>query len=92
VQVPGAILGGSSMITCDEFMADMGNYLEGDVAFELRQQLEFHLSHCQTCQVVYDSTLKTIRIVTDSRSFDLPEAAAKPIRDKIMARIRRAPA
>ena len=77
------------MITCDEFMEELGNYLEGDVAFEVRRQLEHHLSHCQTCQVVYDSTLKTVKIVTDSGSFDLPEVAARPIRDKIMARIRK---
>ncbi len=77
------------MITCDEFMAELGNYLEGDIAMEVRRQLESHLSHCQTCQVVYDSTRKTIKIVTDSGSFDLPEAAARPIRDKIMARIRK---
>jgi predicted anti-sigma-YlaC factor YlaD len=76
------------MITCDEFMADLGNYLEGDVAGEVRQQLEDHLSHCQTCQVVYDSTLKTVKIVTASGSFDFPELAARPIREKIMARIR----
>jgi hypothetical protein len=77
------------MITCDEFMAELGNYLERDVAYEVRRQLEHHLSHCQTCQVVYDSTLKTVKIVTDSGSFDLPEVAARPIRDKIMARIRK---
>ena len=79
------------MITCDEFMAELGNYVEGDVALEVRQQLEHHLSHCQTCQVVYDSTLKTVKIVTDSGSFDLPELVARPIREKIMARIRNAP-
>ena len=77
------------MITCDEFMAELGNYLERDVALEVRRQLESHLAHCQTCQVVYDSTLKTIKIVTDSGSFDLPDANALPIRDKIMARIRK---
>ena len=77
------------MITCDEFMAELGNLLEGDVALEVRQQLERHLSHCQTCQVVYDSTLKTVKIVTDSGSFDLPEVAARSIRDDIMARIRK---
>ena len=77
------------MITCDEFMAELGNYLEGDVALEVRRQLEGHLSHCQTCQVVYDSTRKTIKIVTDSGSFDLPEATALPIKEKIMARIRK---
>jgi hypothetical protein len=76
------------MITCDEFMAELGDYLDEDVAAEVRQGLEHHRSHCQTCQVIYDSTLKTVKIVTDSGSFDLPEGVAKPIRAKIMARIR----
>ena len=69
-------------------MAAIGDYLEGDVATEVRLQLEAHLSHCTTCQVVYDSARKTVRVLTDSGSFDLPEAAATPITKRIMARIR----
>ena len=80
------------MIGCDEFMAAFGDYLEGDVAAEVRQKLESHLSHCQTCRVIYDTSRKTLRIVTDSGSFDIPESASKLIREKIMARIRRGPA
>jgi len=77
------------MITCDEFMVELGSYLEGDAAVEVRQQLEGHLSHCQTCQVVYDSTRKTVKIVTESDSFDLPDAAVKAIAGRIMTRLRR---
>jgi len=80
------------MITCDEFMAEFGDYLEGDVTGEVRQQLEGHLAQWRTCQVVYDSTRKTIKIVTDSGSFDLPEAAVKLSAAKILARIRNDPA
>jgi len=69
-------------------MAAIGDYLEGDVAAEVRLQLETHLSHCAQCQVVYDSARKTVRVVTDSGYFDLPEAAARPITEKIMAKIR----
>lgn len=69
-------------------MAEIGNYLEGDVAAEVRLQLESHLAHCQTCQVVYDSTRKTLKIVTDSGSFDLADGASKPIVAKVMAKIR----
>jgi predicted anti-sigma-YlaC factor YlaD len=76
------------VISCDQFMSAFGDYLEGDIADEVRHQLDSHLGHCRTCQVIYDSFRKTLRILTDSGSFDLPEAAAKPIRDKIMARIR----
>jgi predicted anti-sigma-YlaC factor YlaD len=77
------------VISCDQFMAAFGDFLEGDVAEEIRHQLEHHLGHCKTCQVIYDTSRKTLRIITDSGSFDLPEAAAKPIREKIMDRIRK---
>ena len=69
-------------------MAEIGNYLEGDVADEVRHQLEHHLSHCQTCTILVDSSRKTLKIVTDTGSFDLPEAAFRPIAERIMARIR----
>lgn len=76
------------MITCADFMAEIGNYLEGDVADEVRHQLEQHLSHCQTCTVLVDSSRKTLKIVTDTGTFDLPESTFRPIAEKIMARIR----
>ena len=76
------------MISCADFMAAIGEYLEGDVAAEVRVRLEAHLSHCSTCQVVYDSARKTVRVLTESGSFDLPESACKPITERIMARIR----
>jgi len=76
------------LINCADFMAEIGNYLEGDVAEEVRLQLEHHLSHCQTCTVLVDSIRKTVRIVTDTGSFDLPEATFRPIAERIMSRIR----
>ncbi len=79
------------MITCEQLIAELGSYLQGDVAIEVRRQVET-TSCCQTCRVIYDSTCKTMKIVTDSGSFDLSAAAAKPIKDKIMARIRNKPA
>jgi hypothetical protein len=76
------------LITCADFMAEIGNYLEGDVADEIRHQLEQHLSHCQTCTVLVDSSRKTLKIVTDTGTFDLPESTFRPIAERIMARIR----
>ena len=76
------------MISCSDFMAEIANYLDGEVADEVRVQLEHHLSHCQSCTVLVDSTRKTLKIVTDTGSFDLPEVAFKPIGESIMARIR----
>jgi hypothetical protein len=76
------------VISCADFMTEIGNYLEGDVAAEVRAQLEQHLAHCRTCTVLVDSTRKTLKIVTDSGSFDLPAEAFKPVGEQIMARLR----
>jgi hypothetical protein len=69
-------------------MADFGDYFENEVAADLRREMESHISHCPTCQVVCDSTSKTVRIVTDSGSFYLSPEAAEPLVARIMARIR----
>ena len=76
------------MITCDEFFAEFGDYLESRVPPEVRQELELHLSQCRACHVLYDSTRKTVKIVTDSSSFELPKDVADSITDRVMAKIR----
>jgi hypothetical protein len=76
------------LISCTEFIAEIGNLLDKDVASELRSHLEGHLAHCRTCQVIYDSARKTLQIVTDAGCFDLPETAIKPVVDTVMAKVR----
>ena len=77
------------MITCDEFFAEFGDYLENRIPPEVRRELELHLSQCRACHVLYDSTRKTVKIVTDSSSFELPKDVADSITDSVMAKIRR---
>ncbi len=76
------------MISCQDFITELGNLLDKELGAEIRVQLEAHLAHCNTCQVLYDSTRKTLRIVTDSGSFEYPEPIAEPLVSKIMDRIR----
>jgi predicted anti-sigma-YlaC factor YlaD len=78
------------VISCADFLAELGNYLEGEVATLVRLQLENHLAHCAMCRVVYDSSRKALRIVTESESFDLPEEMIRPVAENIMAKIREA--
>lgn len=77
------------MITCDEFFAEFGDYLENHVSPEVRQEVELHVSQCRTCQVLYDSARKTLKIVTDSSSFDLPENVTELIIDRLIEKLRR---
>ena len=79
------------MITCEEFFAEFADYLENQVSMEVRQELELHLSQCRACHVLYDSTRKTIRIVSESNSFELPQNIFDPIIDRVMAKLRTDP-
>jgi hypothetical protein len=66
----------------------MGNLLDDDVSPELRAHLESHLAECKTCGVLYDSTRKTIRILTETEAFELPAGRLASATSDIMARIR----
>lgn len=79
------------MITCEEFFAEFGDYLEEQVSREVREELELHLSQCRACHVLYDSTRKTVRIVSESNSFELPQNIFDPIIERLMAKLRTDP-
>ena len=79
------------MITCDEFFAEFADYLENQISPEVRQELESHLSQCRACHVLYDSTRKTIKIVSESNSFELSQNVFDPIIDRVMAKLRSDP-
>jgi len=76
------------MITCEEFFSEFADYLENQVSPEIRQELELHLSQCRACHVLYDSTRKTVKIVSESDSFELPQNVFDPIIDRVMAKLR----
>ena len=76
------------MYSCQDLIAELSNLVDDDVAVDVREKLGEHLSHCRTCQVLYDSTRRTIRIVTDTGSFELPESVGKRIRQNVMTKIR----
>ena len=76
------------MITCEEFFSEFGDYLENHVSPEVREELEEHLSRCRACHVLYDASRKTVKIVTESSSFELPESISGPIVDRVMAKLR----
>jgi hypothetical protein len=79
------------MITCEEFFAEFADYLENQVSPEVRQELELHLSECRACHVLYDSTRKTVKIVSESNSFELPQKVFDPIMNRVIAKLRNDP-
>jgi hypothetical protein len=76
------------MITCEEFLTEFGEYLENQVSPGVRKELELHISQCRACRVLYDSSRKTVKLVTESSSFELPQSACDSIIDRVMSKLR----
>jgi anti-sigma factor RsiW len=60
------------MVSCKTVIANLTNYLDGDLEPEMRQKIEKHLRGCHRCTAVYDSTRKMLVITGDERIFDIP--------------------
>ena len=68
-------------ITCQSFLDDLSDYIDGDVAEELRVTFEAHLAKCPNCWVVFDETQRTVEIV---QRFDC-HPLAESVKDRLMA-------
>jgi anti-sigma factor (TIGR02949 family) len=79
------------VFSCEDVRAALGDYIDGDVSPDIRRELETHLAECRTCQVLYDTTRKTLRIVTDVGSFEVPEAISERLITRIMAGLTASP-
>jgi predicted anti-sigma-YlaC factor YlaD len=64
------------MLSCEEVLANLSDYFDGECSAELRAQLEDHISKCRRCRVVFDSTGKTLKILVDVEPFEVPLAVS----------------
>jgi predicted anti-sigma-YlaC factor YlaD len=76
------------MFSCEDVLAGLSDYLDNELTGALRKQVEEHMVHCRTCRAVYDSTRKTLRIITESGSFELSEDVSSRVASSIRAKIR----
>src|SRR5664279_2878461 len=60
------------VLNCKHVWDQISNYIEGDVAPELREAIEEHLAHCRHCAAVLDSTRNILYLIADDRTFALP--------------------
>ena len=76
------------MFSCEDVLAELSDYLDDELTAGLRKQVEEHMLHCRTCRAIYDSTRKTLRIVTESGSFELSPDVSTRVASSIRAKIR----
>lgn len=62
----------TTTMSCREVLEQLSEYLDGEVAENLRNAIEEHLRRCHRCTVVFDTTKQTLRIVRDVEPFEVP--------------------
>jgi anti-sigma factor RsiW len=70
------------LLTCNQFLEELSEYLDEDVQGGLREELEAHLKGCPNCWVVADTTRKTLRIYKGME--------AEPLSNELEARLMKA--
>jgi len=70
-------------VTCKEFVAMLDDVLDSQVSEEVRAEFEQHMQGCAHCEVVYNTTRKTIQIYRSHELYELPTS----LRDRLHAAI-----
>ncbi len=61
------------MVSCKKVLAELSNYIDGDLEPGLRKQTENHIRWHHRCSVLADSTRKMLYIVGDERIFEVSD-------------------
>lgn len=61
-------------MTCEELLAMLNEYVDGDAAPGVCAAFEEHLAGCNPCQVVVDNIRGTIALYREGERYPLPQA------------------
>jgi len=70
-------------ISCLEVWREISNYVDQDVAPELRARMEAHFKSCAHCKAVLDGTRNVVKLVADGVEYELPSGFSERLYSKI---------
>ena len=73
-------------MTCTEFLAQMTDYFDGEVEPRLLEEIQSHLGECHHCEILVDTTQKTIKVYRDHQVYELTDE----VRERTVTRIMQA--
>lgn len=71
---------------CESLLGALSNYIDGELPPEVCTQIEAHLSGCENCRAVLNTTRRTIDLVhvLVEKNTDLPEE----MRERLLQRLK----
>ena len=74
-------------VDCLQVFREISNYLEGDIAPEVRAQMEAHFRACAHCTAVLDGSRNVVQLVGDGKAFDVPSGFSNRLYTKLDAHL-----
>jgi predicted anti-sigma-YlaC factor YlaD len=78
-------------VNCKGVIRELSSYLEGDLDVTVLSELEIHLTRCEDCRLVVDTTRKTIDIYCKAEPVPLPEDVRIQLHQTLMRHLQRKP-
>jgi len=76
-------------MTCTEFLQILDDVLDESIAVETRTEIEAHLRKCGHCEVVLNTTRKTIEIFQCHDIYEVPPEVSERLHVAIMERCKK---
>jgi len=73
-------------VNCTDFLAKLTDYFDGRIDPDLLAEVKQHLCSCHHCEVVVDTTRKTIDIYRGHELYNLPDEISNRLRAAVMER------
>ncbi len=71
-------------MTCTEFLSKLDDIFDGQPDAGLLAEVQAHVHKCQHCEVVLDTTRKTISIYRENEVYEFPEDLRERLHAAIM--------
>ena len=75
---------------CTEFLKILDDVIDESIAAETRAEIETHLRKCGHCEVVLDTTRKTISIYRENEVYEFPAELRERLHAAIMKKCSKA--
>jgi len=76
-------------MTCTEFLKILDDVIDESIAVETRTEIELHLRKCGHCEVVLNTTRKTIEIFRRHEIYEVPTEVSERLHSAIMEKCKK---
>ena len=71
-------------MTCTDFLSQLTDYFDGQIDPKLLAEVQAHICECHHCEVVLDTTRKTIAIYREHEVYEFPADLRERLHSAIM--------